>query len=157
MNYTLQRTAAKPCAAKVKHPLQAYQRSQKSENIGFVMILPEQNKVYWNRIAAKLHSEFCTLNILFNMKQFVQWYQPNQRELLSQSLFVEQNAFQLDLTIAYNRYHLRYCFLPLAEFLRGEPVANHGEKVWVGFVRIIAKQPRATKLSELLSATVRSV
>ena len=156
MNYTRLENAANPCTEKVKHPLQGYLRSQHIENIGFVMILPEQNKVYWNRIAAKLHGEFCTHNLMFDIKQFLQWYQPEQRELLSQSVFVEQRAFQLDLTIAHNRHHLRYCLLPLAEFLQGKAAEPHRENIWVGFVRCVGKQPRATRLSKLLQEAASS-
>ena len=164
MNYTLLKSAASPypeCAAspypkKVKQPLQGYQRSQHIEHIGFVMVLPEQNKVYWNRIAAKLHSECCTQNLMFDIKQFLQWYQPEQRELLSQSLFVEQQAFQLDVTIAHNRHHLRYCLLPLAEFLQDKAAVPQGENIWVGFVRCVGKQPQATRLSKLLQEAASS-
>ena len=156
MNYTLLTSAASSCPEKVKQPLQGYLRSQQIENIGFVMILPEQNKVYWNRIAAKLHGEFCTHNLMFDIKQFLQWYQPEQRELLSQSVFFEEHAFQLDLTIAHNHHHLRYCLLPLAEFLQGKAAVPHRETIWVGFVRCIGKQPGATRLSKLLQEPVSS-
>jgi len=156
MNYTLLKSAANPCPEKVKQPLQGYERSQRIENIGFVMVLPEQNKVYWNRIAAKLHSEFCCQNLMFDIKQFLQWYQPEQRELLSQSLFVEQRAFQLDVTIAHNHHHLRYCLLPLAEFLQAKAAVRHRENIWAGFVRCVGKQPQATRLSKLLKEAASS-
>ncbi|MFU8784034.1 hypothetical protein [Aliidiomarina sp.] len=156
MNYTLLKSAASPYPEKVKQPLQGYQRSQHIEHVGFVMVLPEQNKVYWNQITAKLHNECCTQNLMFDIKQFLQWYQPEQRELLSQSLFVEQQAFQLDVTIAHNRHHLRYCLLPLAEFLQGKAALPHRENIWVGFVRCVGRQPRATRLSKLLQEAVSS-
>ncbi|RUO22648.1 hypothetical protein CWE08_05645 [Aliidiomarina iranensis] len=137
-------------------------------DFGFVLFLPELNKVYWNKPAAALHGEIInavnqpsagsarnigyaspyrsaingncktsdngpsnepSLKIRgFNLRQFMQWYLPSQRDLFSQSLFAEgsNQGFQIDLCVAHNQQHVRYLCIPLPD---------QKQRVWAGFVR----------------------
>lgn len=95
---------------------------------GFVLILPELDRVFWSDSAAMLHGEQPKARAEFNLRQFMQWYLPNQRDLFAQSLFVETDGrgFQIDLCIAHNHQLIRYLCIPLK---------HRNRLIWAGFVR----------------------
>lgn len=95
---------------------------------GFVLIIPTLDRVYWSEPAASLHGEDADTCTQFNLRQFMQWYEPNQRDLFVQSLFSEQQShgFQIDLCIAHSNQYLRYLCIP---------IAYKSSVMWAGFVR----------------------
>ncbi|EGN74325.1 hypothetical protein A28LD_2111 [Idiomarina sp. A28L] len=111
---------------------------------GFVLFLPELDRVFWSERAASLHGEQLSAQTEFNLRQFMQWYLPNQRDLFAQSLFVEAqgSGFQIDLCIAHNKQHVRYLCIPLK---------YRNTFIWAGFVR----SARANNSSVLVDFAVQ--
>lgn len=101
--------------------------------VGCVIILPDEQQVYWNSTAAILHGEAPNLSHSFNLAHFVQWYLPEQREYFIQSLYSAQSSFQLALTVAFSQQAIRYQLLPW--WLCSVPSKTPAKRAWVGLLK----------------------
>ncbi len=78
---------------------------------GFICVHARTNNVIFCPRAAQIHGEWRASR--YSLQGFSQWYEPEQRNLLIQSLLLESEhtGFQIDLRIAWNQQAIRIWFL----------------------------------------------
>lgn len=91
---------------------QQHQLARRDRRLGLICVYPQGKHVRFCEHAAHLHGELHAS--CYSLQNFAQWYEPEQRNLLMQSLLLEpeQKGFQIDLRIAWSQQAIRIWFIP---------------------------------------------
>lgn len=91
---------------------QHHHQVRQGRPFGFICVHPRATRVQFCQHAARMHGEQQASR--YSLQGFAQWYLPEQRNLLIQSLLLEpeQKGFQIDLRIAWNQQAIRIWFIP---------------------------------------------
>ncbi|MCC5855351.1 MAG: hypothetical protein JJU10_06675 [Idiomarina sp.] len=105
-----------------------------NDRLGFVIYHAETQRCFWSAHAAELHEEGEEQS-RFHVREFLQWYEPAQRDRLLYAMMAceeTQQPQQVSLRIAHSGKRIRYLWLTL-------PV--NGKPLTCGFIRALQPYP----------------